>query len=254
MNCKYCNKECKSINGLHRHENVCHSNPNRRIPIVNNKNNMPSILFCKYCGKECHNMNSLMNHERLCPENPNKNKSNLTGHKTSWNKGLRKDNDNRIENYSNKSSITLTGRIGREDTEEEKRKISLKMIGNKNNNPNKTGRGIKGWYKGFYCSSTYELAYVIYCLDHNIDIKRCHNHYQYDYLGKKHRYYPDFVVDGTIIEIKGFWTPQVEAKTLAVTDMPIKVLYYNDLIFVFDYIKEAYGKIVDKDISDLYEM
>lgn len=36
--------------------------------------------------------------------------------------------------------------------------------------------------------------------------------------------------------------------------MPIKVLYYNDLVFVFDYIKETYGKTVDKDISDLYEM
>ena len=39
-------------------------------------------------------------------------------------------------------------------------------MGNHNNNPNKTGKGKKGWYKGFFCSSTYELAYVIFCLDH----------------------------------------------------------------------------------------
>lgn len=35
-----------------------------------------------------------------------------------------------------------------------------------------SGRGKKGRYKGFYCDSSWELAYVMYCLDHNICIER----------------------------------------------------------------------------------
>lgn len=105
----------------------------------------------------------------------------------------------------------------------------------------------------FYCSSTYELAYLIYCLAHKINIKRYDGYYTYEYLGEKHRYYPDFIIDGTIIEIKGFWTPQVDAKTNSVTDKPIKVLYRNDLSYVFDYIKDTYSKTIDKDVQDLYE-
>lgn len=60
-------------------------------------------------------------------------------------------------------------------------------------------------------------------------------------------------MDGVIIEIKGFWSPQVDVKTNSIKNKPIKVLYYNDLGFVFEYIKEKYGKTVDKNISDLYE-
>lgn len=168
-------------------------------------------------------------------------------------KDLSKSTDDRVKKYSENTSKTLTGTVGRKHTKEEKEKISIKMKGNKNNDVNKTGRGKKGWYKGFFCSSTYELAYVIYCFDHNINIQRYSGFYEYEYEGQKHRYYPDFIVDGTIIEIKGYWTEQVDAKTKSVSDKPIKVLYYDDLIDVFDYIKIKYGKTVDKDISDLYE-
>ena len=31
-----------------------------------------------------------------------------------------------------------------------------------------SGRGKKGWYKGYYCDSTWELAWVIYQLDHGV--------------------------------------------------------------------------------------
>lgn len=30
FNCKYCNKECKNLNSLHNHENLCKENPNHK--------------------------------------------------------------------------------------------------------------------------------------------------------------------------------------------------------------------------------
>lgn len=116
-----------------------------------------------------------------------------------------------------------------------------------------SGTGKSGWYKGIYCASTYELAFVIYCLDHNINIAQCKDVYSYEYKGKQHKYHPDFIINNTIIEIKGYWTDLVDIKCAAVTDKPIKVLYKADLDPVFAYIKNFYGKTVGKDLRDLYE-
>ena len=126
------------------------------------------------------------------------------------------------------------------------------MKGNTNYDVSKTGRGKKGRYKGFWCSSTYELAYVIYCLDHGINIKRNLDGFEYEFKGKKHKYYPDFIVDNEYIEIKGFWKEEVDIKAAAV-GKPIKILYPEDLKQVFLYVEKKYNKYVDKNISDLYE-
>ena len=44
--------------------------------------------------------------------------------------------------------------------------------------------GIKGWYKGFWCDSSWELAYVIYNLDHGIEFRRNTEKFEYEYCGK----------------------------------------------------------------------
>jgi len=31
-----------------------------------------------------------------------------------------------------------------------------------------SGRGKSGWYKGYWCDSSWELAYVIYNIDHDV--------------------------------------------------------------------------------------
>ena len=113
------------------------------------------------------------------------------------------------------------------------------------------GIGKKGWYKGIYCYSTYELVYVIYNIDHNIEFKPCKKVYKYLWEGKIHRYHPDFELpDGTIIEIKGYSNAQTEAKLKAVKDRPVKVLYKKDLKYAFDYVSKNYQ--YDK-LEDLYE-
>ena len=262
--CQYCGRECKSISGLGKHERHCKANPNRvaQPAPVNNL----GTFYCAFCNKLCTSRNSLINHERLCRENPNRaltyyeqtgisNLSNL-----GWNKGLTKETDERVRKISESLQASfakckvVSHKKGKARTDEEKQKISESM----RNNPNAggrrlgSGRGKKGWYKGYFCDSTYELVYVIYNLDNNIVFSPCHRTYEYiDLEGKEHKYYPDFELsDGSLVEIKGYHTALVDIKLASVVDRPIKILYEKDLAYAFDWVKQHYTY---KELSDLYE-
>lgn len=63
-----------------------------------------------------------------------------------------------------------------------------------------SGRAKTGYYKGIYCGSTYELVWVVYQLDHNIPFERFDGCLEFD--GRK--YFPDFLQNGKIVEIKGY--------------------------------------------------
>lgn len=110
-----------------------------------------------------------------------------------------------------------------------------------------SGRGKSGWYKGIYCSSTWELAYVIYCIDHNIPIERCKEKRSYTYKGKVHNYYPDFVTPEGIIEIKGYITEQWTEKKKQNPD--VKTLYKDDMKPYLQYVHDNYTN----DIASLYD-
>ena len=113
-----------------------------------------------------------------------------------------------------------------------------------------SGVGKHGWYQGYYCDSTYELVWTIYCLDHNIKFKRCRLVYEYYYKNKLYKYYPDYELsDGSLIEIKGYHNEVVDLKTASVKDRLIKVLYKKDLKEMFDYVKQNYQY---KNLTDLY--
>lgn len=211
-------------------------------------------LFCQFCGKECKNRNSLCNHERLCKLNPNA--MEVTGYSAeikagrgqghpAWNKGLTKETDERIaksaETYKRNVATNGSYWTGKKHSDESKRKIALSMAGNTHGNRSK-----KGFYKGFYCGSSYELAYVIYNIDHNIPFLRCNKHYEYEYNGSNHLYFPDFELpDGTIIEIKGYHTELVDIKAAAVQDRHIKIMYKEDLEEHLTYVFNKYH--VNKD-------
>ncbi len=115
-----------------------------------------------------------------------------------------------------------------------------------------SGRGKKGWYKGYYCDSTYELAYVIYNIDNGISFERCTKKIPYIYNGKKSNYHPDFEIGDTLIEIKGYHTEQVDAKIKATREagFKIEILYEKDLKNVFDYVKDNYDY---KYIEEMYD-
>ena len=113
------------------------------------------------------------------------------------------------------------------------------------------GRSKSGWYKGFFCDSTYELVFVIYNIDHNIPFERNRIGYEYLYNGESHLYYPDFLMsDGTLVEIKGYHTELVDIKLAAVKDKKIKILYEKDLEPYFEYVKNEYHC---SHLQDLYE-
>ena len=102
-----------------------------------------------------------------------------------------------------------------------------------------SGRSKSGYYKGFFCGSTYELVYYIYCLDNNISIERNTKSFPYVWEGKTKLYFPDFKTDEGLVEIKGYHTDQVDAKLKSV-DEPIKILYLKDLEPMMKYVDETY--------------
>ncbi len=223
------------------------------------------MFNCRYCNKECKNENSLRNHERLCKLNPNHQENPATG-KPAWNSGLTSKSDSRIisgdtlskhiiigiEKSKAAGTYTCTGRGSSEEAEQaRKAKISKSLTGVGGGKRHGSGRGKKGWYKGFFCDSTYELVYIIYNLDHNITFKRCDRVYLYEYKNTIHKYYPDFeLADGSLVETKGYHTEVVDIKAASVTDRPIKVLYEKDLKYAFDWVKQNYQFT---QLSDLYE-
>jgi len=115
-----------------------------------------------------------------------------------------------------------------------------------------SGRGKHGWYNNVYFDSTWEIAYYIYCKDHNINIKRCNEKFEYINVdGKKRFYYPDFRVEGKLTEIKGYHTINVQQKINFIKE-PIDVFYEKDLKDIFIYV-ETKTKLKIKDLYKLYD-
>lgn len=98
-----------------------------------------------------------------------------------------------------------------------------------------------GWYKGYWCDSSYELAYLIFNLEQNINIKRNKKGFEYLHEGEKHLFYPDFIVNGEYVEIKNYKSKLTDNK-LKYFPHRIKI-YYKDTIAPFiDYAIKQYGK------------
>ena len=73
--------------------------------------------------------------------------------------------------------------------------LSLAQIGKPHKNYSIGGTYAKhGWYKGIYCDSSWELAFVMYHLDNNIEIKRSTLRLPYLYKGVERIYLPDFEI------------------------------------------------------------
>jgi hypothetical protein len=103
-----------------------------------------------------------------------------------------------------------------------------------------SGRSKSGYYKGIYCGSTYELCWVIYNLDHNIPFTRFSGYLEKDGL----KYYPDFLIDNTIIEIKGYENVELVNKKTALAESfgySVIVLRKEQLENEFRYVSNTYS-------------
>jgi len=182
--------------------------------------------ICKHCHiVEYEKLLSLRNHERRCLDNPTR--SDLSA--------------------KFKSGELVSSWLGRKHSAISKELMSTKAKISNGGYRQGSGRGRKGRYKGFYCDSSWELAYVIYCLDHNIDIKRNTEKRKYTWNDIERNYIPDFIVNNVLTEIKGYRSDQWDAKLKANPD--VTVLYEKDLKHIFEYVNMKYGK----NFIDLYE-
>jgi hypothetical protein len=112
-----------------------------------------------------------------------------------------------------------------------------------------SGRGKKGRYRCYWCDSSYELAFVIYALDHGLAFERNLKSFPYTFDGRTRHWIPDFrLADGTYLEIKGYVSPQAEAKFAAFPHGLIVVRREN-MQFVFEHVIQKYGR----DFTRLYE-
>ena len=105
-----------------------------------------------------------------------------------------------------------------------------------------SGRGKFGRYNGYWCQSSWELAWIIYNLDHGIKFERNKEGFEYEYNGETHKYYPDFILeDGSYVEIKGYYTRQVEIK-LNQFKHNIQIIDKDKIKVFLRYAIDKYGK------------
>jgi hypothetical protein len=111
-----------------------------------------------------------------------------------------------------------------------------------------SGRAKTGYYRGIYCGSTYELAWVIYQIDHGIPFERFRGCLEFG--GRK--YFPDFLQDGKIIEIKGYEdqaSVDVKNNIARENGYDVIVLRKENLQKEFTWVKENHSK----DFKTLYD-
>lgn len=158
-----------------------------------------------------------------------------------WNKGKTKENDDRIK----KMSESLTGKPSHIQTEETRKKISETAKLNKKSGGYRlgSGRGKKGWYHGYFCDSSWELAFVIYNLEHNISFERNKQQFSYTFNGEQHNYIPDWKIENDFVEIKGYWTEQWQAK---LDQFPkeenLRVITKVEMKPYLEYVRSKYGR------------
>ena len=111
-----------------------------------------------------------------------------------------------------------------------------------------SSRGKYGWYKGYRCDSSYELAYLIFNIEHNNKIERNKDGFEYFFNDKKHLFYPDFIVNGEYVEVKNYRSELTDCK---LKYFPTKIdIYYKDTMKPYlEYVIDKYGK----DFINLYE-
>ena len=159
-----------------------------------------------------------------------------------WNKGLTKETDPRVAKIVNTfHQKMLNGYVsplkGRKLIESVIQKLKETGGGLRHG----AGRGKKGWYKGFWCDSSWELAWVIFHLEHDVKFERNKQAFQYEFEGKIHKYFPDFKMeDGTFIEIKGFHSEKSKSK-MSQFKGNIRMLFYKEMVPYLNYARERCG-------------
>jgi len=205
----------------------------KKCPKCNVDHAKPGI----FCSRKCANSRNWTESDKL--KKSIANKGNIP-----WNKGKCSD----IFVYKNCQNLKCENKF-LDKLKNKKMYCSKKCSPNMGGYREGSGRGKSGYYKGIFCASTYELAWVIYRLDHNLPVQRFEGFLQNESL----KYYPDFIDEnGEIIEIKGYYTKLVDDKCDLAKNKgyKIKVLYRKDLDKQFEWVQQNYKY---KNLQELYD-
>lgn len=109
-------------------------------------------------------------------------------------------------------------------------------------------------YNGVSFDSSWELAVWIYHIDNNISIERQPIKLQYEMNGSMHTYFPDFKINGKLVEIKGdhlfdeYGNPifnhkhSWKEKYQCMLDNNVIIWKYKDIKPFITYVFQTYGK------------
>ena len=112
-------------------------------------------------------------------------------------------------------------------------------------------RGKKYSFNGIYFDSSWEIAYYIWLNDNNINfIYQPDLNITYNYNGKEYHYFPDFMIDNKIIEIKNNYLYDKMQIENTKANAKYKCALANNVIFMLEndikpylkYINYKYGK------------
>ena len=254
---KFCSKECKNHYNALTASKTAIKNGNKHAP-KNFKKKAASYgtWKCNECGLIFRTRAELFEHNHL--------KYSERQMKNAWNKGLTKETSVSIMLASKKVSDAvrlaydegrLTGRCKDPNKEIARRKKiseTAKKNGKAGGKRQKSGRGKQGWYKGYWCDSSWELAVILFWLDHNIPFSRYNGYFIYNFNGVDHKYYPDFIhPDGSFTEVKGAEkTAQWKAKIDQFPkDKVLHIIGKDQILPYLEYVISTYGK----DFTNLYE-
>lgn len=252
IECPYCGIEITS-NNYERHIGSKSCLKNQKYGVVE-KNR------CRHCGldlTEFKTVSEKANHVKWCDKNPkrseyNKDLSYARSHRSTeaWNKGLTKEIDNRVRNYSitNKNRYADGTNVVSYETRKKLQVKRLKEMKDQNTFCKRTFK--KGKYKNSVYDSSWELAFQIYHDEHNIPMyKNETKTLSYVYEGFDHVTIPDFINEnGKFIEIKGQIVTDKDKAKKTQTEHLVTYLFYSDISDMIKYVKSKYGK----DFTELF--
>lgn len=267
---KYCSPDCfikyrqQGLDIYNQNPNIC-LQCNEKIYCHNSKN-LSETKLKKFCNRSC---SAKYNNSKRVVTTETKNKISMSVKNNpsgfvidSQKRGVRKKTKTLISKktiLNKKASKKVSKKIpsiilydkqcyNKEclvlfSTQNKKQKYCSKKCYNKNSGGFKKGssRGKSGYYKNIWCDSTYELAYIIYCLDHNIAIERNLDFWEYNFEDNTQKYYPDFIINKgldneSLVEIKGL-SRDVDLIKIQAVDRPIIYLDKINLKHIFDYVE-----------------
>ena len=149
--------------------------------------------------------------------------------------------DERVRKNSEASKRGLRSTLSKMTPEERRGKFGKgKKVGGIRKG---SGRGKKGWCRGYWCDSSWELAWVVYSLDHGVEFSRNTQGFTYSFEGIESKFYPDFLLTtGEYVEVKGWVDLRNHAKISQFKGGTLIVLGKREMKPMLAYMETTYGR------------